>query len=79
MNKTEIIEVSIFDYGSGGIFFYKIEIEENADIEETVFNLMELKNHKQNNCYWSTMCMNDIVNKTHTIITHQELKAMEDK
>tara|TARA_B100000676_G_C17594034_1_gene588571 strand:+ start:270 stop:509 length:240 start_codon:yes stop_codon:yes gene_type:complete len=79
MNKTEIIEVSIFDYGSGGIYFYKIEVEKNADVEVAVYNLMELQNHKQSNCYWSTMCMNDIVNKTHTIITHQELKAMEDK
>lgn len=79
MSKTNIEHICINDYGYGGIYFYKIEIKENADIEETVFNLMELKNHKQSDCYWSTMCMNDIVNKTHTTITYQELKAMEDK
>tara|TARA_B100000035_G_scaffold74048_2_gene61371 strand:+ start:93 stop:332 length:240 start_codon:yes stop_codon:yes gene_type:complete len=79
MNKTEIIEVSIFDYGYGGIYFYKIEVEQKWDIEDAVYNLMELKNHDSNSCYWSTMCMNDIVNETHKTITYQELKAMEDK
>ena len=79
MNKTEIIEVSIFDYGSGGIYFYKIEVEQDSDIEIAVYNLMELKNHFSNSCYWSTMCMNDIVNETHKTITYQELKSMEDK
>jgi hypothetical protein len=79
MNETKIIEVSIFDYGSGGIYFYKIEVEQDTDIEIAVYNLMELKNHYSNSCYWSTMCMNDIVNETHTTITYQELKAMEDK
>jgi hypothetical protein len=79
MNETKIIEVSIFDYGSGGIFFYKIEVEKDADIENAVLNLMQLKEHNFSDCYWSTMCMNDIVNETLKTITHQELKAMEDK
>ena len=79
MNKTKIIDISIFDYGVGGIYFYKIEIEENADVEEAVYNLMELKDHKESNCYWSGMSLEDIVNETHTTITYQELKAMEDK
>ena len=46
MNKPEIINISIIDYGVGGIFFYKIEVEKNTDIEEAVYNLMDLKNHK---------------------------------
>ena len=79
MNKTKIIDISIFDYGVGGIYFYKIEIEENADVEEAVYNLMELKDHKESNCYWSGMSLEDIVNETHIKITHQELKAIEDK
>lgn len=79
MNKPEIKNISIIDYGVGGIYFYKIEIEESADIEEAVYNLMELKNHNEKNCYWSSMSLEDIVNKTHTKITYQELKAMEDK
>ena len=79
MNKTKIIDISIFDYGVGGIYFYKIEIEENADVEEAVYNLMELKDHKERNCYWSSMSLEDIVNETHTTITYQELKAMGDK
>ena len=40
---------------------------------------MELKNHNEKNCYRSSMSLEDIVNKTHTKITYQELKAMEDK
>tara|TARA_R110002020_G_scaffold182445_1_gene377888 strand:+ start:125 stop:364 length:240 start_codon:yes stop_codon:yes gene_type:complete len=79
MNKTNIEHISIFDYGSGGIFFYKIEVEKDTDIENAVLNLMELKEHNFNDCYWSTMCMNDIVNETHTTITYQELKDVEDK
>ena len=79
MNNTEIINISIIDYGFGGIYFYKIEVEKDADIDIAVSNLMELKNHKESNCYWSSMSLEDIVNETHTKITHQELKAMEEK
>jgi|TARA_Y100000015_G_C2381656_1_gene85294 hypothetical protein len=79
MDEMFIEDISIIDYGSGGIFFYKIQLEKDFDIEQSVLNLMDLKGHKESNCHWSVMCMNDIINNTNTIITHQELKAMENK
>lgn len=65
---NEIHHISIFDYGIGAIFFYKIAINENADLDEAVENLMVLKEHKSNNCYWSTMGLNDIVDETNETI-----------
>ena len=79
MSKTNIEHICINDYGSGGIYFYKIEVEKDADIEKAVFNLMELKDHYHKTCSWTGQSPEEFVDETHTIITHEELKAMEDK
>lgn len=70
-----IEHISIFDYGIGGIFFYKIEVEKDNDVEDSVLKLMTLKDHNESNCYWSTMGMNDIVNETHSTINQSQLQG----
>ena len=62
--ETNIEHICINDYGSGGIYFYKIEVEKDADIENAVFNLMELKDHYHKTCSWTGQSPEEFVDET---------------
>ena len=82
MSKRQTAIVCINDYGSGGIYFYKIEMGDDEDhtyLDEYVDNLMTLKGHHHKTCTWTSQSPEDTVDETDTIITHEELISVEEE
>lgn len=68
MNRPITTEICIKDYEVGGIFFYKIETDENVDMDMAVSKLMSISKHNESNCHWSTMSINDVSDFTNETI-----------
>jgi hypothetical protein len=82
MSKRQTAIVCINDYGSGGIYFYKIEMGDDEDhtyLDEYVDSLMTLKDHWHKTCTWTSQSPEEIVDETHITITHEELMSVEEE
>jgi predicted nucleic-acid-binding protein len=71
--KTEI-EISVMDVGAGVIYFYTLSYDsENECLYEVVDNLLIAKGHNHDECDWSTIGINNIMDYTEEVLDSEDL------